>query len=217
MELKNALAVCVISLFSATLVMLIARALDIQAAARLEPQLTRIVEQLEGLRQQGGVVPAGTAPQVDSTLSDGLMVYYFHSSTRCPTCEAIEAQSEAVVRSDFASQLASAEMRWEVLNYETPAAAELAKKFDIQMPVVVVARLKDGEIRDWRRLDRVWALVGDKPAFADFLRDEISGMLASTEPQEAQAGSVDDSNDSTNGPTLTEIPVPASDDIPIPD
>ena len=37
MELKNALAVCLISMFSATLVVLIARALDLQAASRLEP------------------------------------------------------------------------------------------------------------------------------------------------------------------------------------
>jgi len=43
MELKNAVTVCLISLFSATLVMLIARALDLQAANRLEPQLAKIV------------------------------------------------------------------------------------------------------------------------------------------------------------------------------
>ena len=65
MELKNALTVCLISLFSATLVLLIARALDLQAAARLEPQLTRIVEELEGLRQQGGI--AAPCPQAGRT------------------------------------------------------------------------------------------------------------------------------------------------------
>ena len=43
MELKNAVTICLISLFSATLVLLIARALDLQAVARLEPQLTRIL------------------------------------------------------------------------------------------------------------------------------------------------------------------------------
>ena len=50
MELKNALTVCLISLFSATLVVLIARSLDSQAAARLEPQLARIAAELEALR-----------------------------------------------------------------------------------------------------------------------------------------------------------------------
>ena len=46
MELKNAVAVCLISLFSATLVVLIARSLDSQAASQLEPQLASIVEEL---------------------------------------------------------------------------------------------------------------------------------------------------------------------------
>ena len=61
MDLKNAVAVCLISFFSATLVLLIARALDLQAAARLEPQLARIVEQLEMIRQGGAIARVGGA------------------------------------------------------------------------------------------------------------------------------------------------------------
>ena len=58
MDLKNAAAVCLISLFSATLVVLIARSLDSQAASRLEPQLASIVEELRALRSQGGIAAA---------------------------------------------------------------------------------------------------------------------------------------------------------------
>ena len=47
MELKNAVAVCLISLFSATLVVLIARSFDSQAASQLQPQLASIVEELQ--------------------------------------------------------------------------------------------------------------------------------------------------------------------------
>ena len=61
MELKNAAAVCLISLFSATLVVLIARALDSQAASRLEPQLASIVEELQAIRKQGGIPTAAGA------------------------------------------------------------------------------------------------------------------------------------------------------------
>ena len=55
MDLKNAVAVCLISLFSATLVVMIARALDSQAASRIEPQLASIVEELQAIRKQGGI------------------------------------------------------------------------------------------------------------------------------------------------------------------
>ena len=128
MDLKNAVAVCLISLFSATLVLLIARALDLQSASRLEPQLAKIVEELQALRKQGGSrVVSGSAANGES-VGDCLMVYYFYSNTRCPTCRVIESQSHETVQSHFASQLENGEVIWKILNYEEPAGAGLAKR-----------------------------------------------------------------------------------------
>ena len=181
MELKNALAVCLISMFSATLVVLIARALDLQAASRLEPQLVRIVEELEALRKQGGIAATPTTVQAEDVLADGLVVYYFHSNVRCATCRALESQTREAVNAGFASQLDSGEMVWKKLNYEEPAGADLAKQFEIQVPVVVLARMKDGQLGDWKRLDKVWALVDEKETFADYIDMEIRQMLAQSE------------------------------------
>jgi len=49
------------------------------------------------------------------------------------------------------------------------------------VPVVVLARMKDGEIEDWKRLDKVWALVREKSAFAEYVRSEINQMLEARE------------------------------------
>jgi hypothetical protein len=204
MDLKNAAAVCLISLFSATLVVLIARSLDNQAASRLEPQLASIVEELRALRAQGGVTAAPGASTKAETLSNGLVVYYFHSNVRCPTCQSIEAQAHETVQTHFGSQLSSGEMVWKIVNYEQPAAKPLATKFEIQMPVVVLAKMKDGKIVDWKRLDQVWALVGDKPAFTKYVRGEIERMLSpDKKPAAAKA--------QTPGPT---IPTPSTDSAP---
>ena len=92
--------------------------------------------------QQGGIVGAALAGRADATLSDGLVVYYFHGNTRCPTCRSIESQAHEVVQSDFAAELKSGAVSWKMLNYEEPAAADLAKKFEIQMPVVVLAKMQ---------------------------------------------------------------------------
>jgi len=208
MDLKNAVAVCLISLFSATLVLLIARALDLQAASRLEPQLARICEELEAIRRSGGITagPGGTA--AGQFVDDGLMVYYFHG-IRCPTCLAAESQAHETVQSDFASQLGNGEVIWKVLDYvKDPAGAKLAKKFDVADPTVVLARMNGGQIEDWKRLDRVLALAGDKPAFAEYVRHGIRQMLETTNPQQAPAPQGD----------ALPIPVPNVDpsDIPIP-
>jgi len=181
MELKNVLAVCLIGLFSATLVVLIARALDSQAASRLEPQLARIADELAAIRSGRGMATSPAALGTGGPLRDGLMVYYFHSNTRCPTCEAIQTQAHETVQESFSGPLKSGEIVWKTLNYEEPAASDLAKKFEIQMPVVVLARISDGRIEDWSRLDQVWGLVGDKPAFAEYLRKEVQGMLSASE------------------------------------
>ncbi len=90
MDLKNALSVCLISLFSATLVVLFARSLDSQAASRLQPELARIASELEAIRTSGGIAATSATASPDTLLRDGLLVYYFHGNQRCPTCRAIE-------------------------------------------------------------------------------------------------------------------------------
>jgi hypothetical protein len=207
-DFKNALAVCLISLFSATLVLLIARALDMQAASRLEPQLAQIVEELREIRKAGGM-PTSTMSQAESQFAgNGLVVYYFHGNTRCPTCQSIEAQAKETVEKDFAAQLGSGEMTWKILNYEDSAVAPLAKKFEIQMPVVVLARMNGEKVEDWKRLDKVWALVGDKTAFTKYVHDEIGTMLSATP---AASESLKDD------PPAIPMPEGNSQDIPVPE
>lgn len=178
MELKNALAVCLISLFSATLVVLLARSLDSQAASRLEPLMAEMVEELRALRGQGGLAATPGMPTKANSVGDGLVVYYFHSNTRCPTCRSIESQAKETVETRFASQLSDGKIVWKTMNYEQDATKPLATKFEIQMPVVVLAKMKDGQFQDWRRLDEVWAVVGDKAAFTRYVQGEIERMLS---------------------------------------
>ena len=215
MELKNAVAVCLISLFSATLVVLIARALDSQAASRLEPQLAAIVEELQAIRKQGGGVAASAGAAKTAELGDGLLVYYFHGNVRCPTCRAIESQAKEVVDSRFAAQLKSGAIAWKILNFEKPAGADLAKQFKIGVPVVVLARMRDGKVQDWKRLDDVWALVNDKPDYARFIGEEIDRMLVGTpSPPPKDEAPPEPASKTTPG---GELPVPTDPpELPLP-
>ena len=206
MELKNAIAVCLITLFSATLVLLIARSLDLQTASRLEPQLAKIVEQLEAIRKSGGVTLGSGVATQNGSVDDALMVYYFHGTMRCPTCKAIESQAHQTVQADFASQLESGAVIWKVLNYEEPEGTELGKEFEVQMPVVVLARINGRQIEDWKRLDEVWALVGDKPAFAGYIRNQVSHMLEAAAGQPTLA----------SPESVSELPLPAVDTSDLP-
>ncbi len=184
MELRTALSVCLISLFSATLVVLIARSLDSQAAARLEPQLERIAEQLENLDASGGSPRTAVGGVPGDTSHARLVVYYFHGSVRCPTCRSIESQAYDAVCTYFADQLDRGEIVWKTLDYESPSNAHFQQQFGLQTAVVVLASMKDGQIERWQRLDEVWGLVDDKPAFANNLREKIKQCLSVTSETE---------------------------------
>jgi len=208
MELKTAVGVCLISLFSATLVMLIARSLDSQAASRLEPQLTQIAAELEAIRRQGGIGPA-SGVRIDGRVGDdALMVYYFHG-VRCPTCRAAESNAHATLLAEYASQLENGEVIWRVLDYmKDPTAKAMAKQFDVTTATIVLVKMKGGEIDVWNRLDRVLAMAEDKPALSAYLEDEINEMLktADGEPEATQP---------TDGPAIP-LPGGEADDLPLP-
>ena len=73
---------------------------------------------------------------------------------------------------------------------------------------LVLARMTGGEIVQSNRLDQVWALVGDKPAFTEFVRSEINQMLPSADSKSFTEPEGD----------VTEIPIPTADsvDLPVP-
>ena len=214
MELKNAVAVCLIALFSATLVMLIARSLDSQAASRLEPQLAKIAEELEAIRSAGGIATASGKGSSGPVRDDALMVYYFHG-VRCPTCLAAEANAHDTLTSEYSSQLEKGEVAWEVLDYMTDSAAkEMAEQFGVTTASIVLVKMKDGQIDAWNRLDRTLAIGEDKAALAAYLQDEIDEMLnpPGREPEPVQSTDVPLPGSTTDEPPAatdpTEIPLP---------
>jgi len=192
MDLKNAVAVCLISLFSATLVVLIARSLDMQAAARLEPKLDAIAEELRAIRTGGGMAASPGEASAARAVDDGLMVYYFHG-VRCPTCRAAEAIAKETLESEYASQLEEGQIGWKVLDYMNDAEAKaMALDFDVTSATLVLVKRNRGQIETWNRLDRVLALADDKAALSAYLQEEIDGMLSPPEEQPEEAGPADE-------------------------
>ena len=108
---------------------------------------------------------------------DGLVAYYFHGETRCPTCQSIEAYAREAIETGFSDELLSGQVKWQVVNYEAPANEHFAINYEIVAPTVVLVRTGDGEPTDYRNLSRVWNLVGEKQAFVEYIQTEARKML----------------------------------------
>ena len=113
--------------------------------------------------------------------ANGIVAYYFHGETRCPTCRNIEAYAHEAVQSGFSEELDSERMSWQVVNYETPDNTHFATDYEIVSSTVVLVRFSQGEQADWRNLMRVWELVGDKDAFVNYVQSQAREMLDETE------------------------------------
>ena len=127
------------------------------------------------LADESNVDPSATAT---ADAGSKVVVYYFHATRRCWTCKTIEAYSEEAIRSGFAEQLGSGAMEWRTVNIDKPENQHFVDDFQLATRTVVLVRVVDGVNKEWKRLDRVWELVRDKPAFVDYIWDNTNDFLA---------------------------------------
>jgi hypothetical protein len=119
------------------------------------------------LRKTGSTAPSATQPG-----DDKLVVYYLRATFRCVTCNAVEEQTNELLRAEHAEELADGRMEYRVADFLEDR--ELASRYDVSGNLVVIARLEDGEEVKTVRLDQVMDLATDADAFADYLRNGIA-------------------------------------------
>jgi len=161
MSMKNIFTISLLLFVAASIVVLTVKSL------RQSPQSATASEVLN----DGSTVSPGLAIQ------DGVMVYYFHNNTRCPTCRSIEAYAREAVETGFADELKSKQVVWRVINYETPGNEHYATDYEVVAPNVVLAMFKDGKQIKWKGLPEVWEHVGDKPTFVNFVQKSLREFI----------------------------------------
>lgn len=124
--------------------------------------------------------PAGLAPSAKVLASsDGskIVVYYLHTTARCPSCLKIEAYTAAEVTGPLAGPLSEGRLEWKVLNVDEPNNAHFVQDYQLYTKSVVVSEMKDGKEVRWKRLDKVWDYLGDQQAFMKYVDDEVRAYL----------------------------------------
>ncbi|MBE0536202.1 MAG: hypothetical protein IH624_11090 [Phycisphaerae bacterium] len=116
-----------------------------------------------------------TQQNVWSAQQDKIIVYYMHGSFRCLTCNSIETMTKGVVENDFAEALAAGQVAWQAANIQENV--RLGRLYGVSSSTVVVAKIRGGEVVDFKRLDEVWTKVNDPPAFKRYIHEAIVAYL----------------------------------------
>jgi hypothetical protein len=117
----------------------------------------------------------------DSEVGDKIIAYYFHGTTRCPTCRTIEAYAEEAIRTGYPNELASGRLEWHAVNIEEPTNEHFVRDFNLVTRSVVLVHVEDGVRKEWRNLDKVWNLVRDKEAFLNYMYENANGFIGEVE------------------------------------
>lgn len=121
------------------------------------------------------------ADSLKSQGSDRFVIYYLHMNRRCMTCEKLEKYSEEAVSAGFAEQLRDSSIVWRVVNFEVKGNEHFAKDYQLYSQSLIVSKVRDGKETEWKSLDKIWTLVGNKDRFISYVRSEVKDFIKPAE------------------------------------
>ena len=111
-----------------------------------------------------------------------LVAYYFHGNMRCATCRKIEAYAREAIEEGFPEAVADGSLEFRAVNVDQRVNEHFIRDYRLASRSVVLASFRNGEQQEWRDLDQVWQLVGDRDAFLAYVRNQTGDMLGSRTP-----------------------------------
>lgn len=123
----------------------------------------------------GAKVDSG--PAVSQKAGSKVIVYYLHTTARCPSCLKIEAYTAAEMTGPLAGPLSEGRLEWKVLNVDEPKNAHFTEDYQLYTKSVVISDIRDGKEARWKRLDKVWDYLDDQKAFMQYVDEEVRAYL----------------------------------------
>lgn len=138
-----------------------------------------VINEYVPLRQEVGTKHNEQVTTSSQAQRHEAIVYYFHGTRRCVTCRTIESYIAESLKTYFSDDLAAGTLSWEPINVDEPWNNHFIEEYNITTSTAVIADMRDAEKARYKKLDRVWELVRDKPAFMEYIRSETESFLRS--------------------------------------
>ena len=137
-----------------------------------------------GTRQEA---PADTGQQKQSVKgdenadntekADRLIVYYFHTTYRCATCNMFERITKEIVESDFAKDVSSGRLKISTVNIEEEANKHFINDYRLYTKAIILSSVAGNQQTNWANLDKIWELARSEDALREYIRNGIASRL----------------------------------------
>jgi hypothetical protein len=106
-----------------------------------------------------------------------VVVYYFHTTMRCPTCHKLEQYSKEAIEANFKDALASGKLEYKVVNVEDRGNEHYTSDYQLYTKSLILSLVKDSKELKWKNLDKIWEYVGSKQRFLDYVKSGVADFL----------------------------------------
>ncbi len=106
-----------------------------------------------------------------------VVVTYFHTTFRCPTCRRLEELARETVETSFAGELKEGKVAFRVINVDDPENQHFIKDYKLYTKSLIVSERKGGKEVRWKNLPEIWKLVGDREQYEQYVRSEIGDYV----------------------------------------
>lgn len=106
-----------------------------------------------------------------------VIAYYFHGTTRCPTCHKIERYSREAIEANFKDALASGKLELRAVNVEDRGNEHFVKDYQLYTKSLILSLVKGGKEIKSRNMDKVWEYAGNKQRFIEYVKSGVADLL----------------------------------------
>lgn len=108
---------------------------------------------------------------------NSIEVIDFHSTNRCMTCKAIEANAKYTLDTYFANELKSGKIVFKIVNVDKAENEKFAEKFEATGTALFLNVIKDGKEKQVDLTNFAFMNGNDQKAFSDELKQTIANQL----------------------------------------
>ena len=137
-----------------------------------------------GCQKEVESAATASAPQKEDVGADPvagaaakLVVTYFHTTVRCPTCTLLEEYSRETVERIFAKEMQEGKIVFRHVNIQEPENKHFIQDYKLFSKSLIVSEVRGGEEVRWKNLPDIWRLVRDRDRYEQYVAGEIEAYL----------------------------------------
>jgi len=115
------------------------------------------------------------ATPIVAPMASKAIVYYFHTTYRCATCNKLEAYARDAVEKGFAEEMKRGEIAFASVNVEDKGNEHFIEDYQLKTKSLVL--VAPGRKNRWKNLEKIWDKVAVKDDYVHYVQEETKTFL----------------------------------------